>query len=144
MPEPDSPQPDEDRVRRSFAAWNAGDLDGWLGEAHPEAEYGPGIVIGRTEGEHVVYRGHDELRRFFDEWHSVWHAELALGAVERIGERILILGRMRLTGPHSGATVEQEAGWVGETEDGLLRRLWSYPSHESARKAIAQLGPAEA
>ncbi len=141
MPPPDAPL-DEERFRRAFAAWNEGDFDRFLEEAHPDMEYSPGIVVSRAEGEPVVYRGRDEMRRFFDEWHSVWRSELTVLGNEEFGDRILVTGRMRMTGGQSGVSVEQRVAFIGEAEDGLLRRLWSYPSEEAARAALEGSDPA--
>ena len=41
-----------------------------------------------------------------------------------------------MTGTQSGVSVEQRVAFIGEAEDGLLRRLWSYPSEEAARDAL--------
>jgi len=130
------PEDHEEAIRSSFEAWNEGDFERWLQQAHPDCEYGPGILIGRTEGEQVVYRGRDELREFFDEWQTTWRTKLTIHSIEVYGNRALVLGRMRMTGNHSGATVEQDAAFISEVEDDRLRRLWSYPSHEAAREAI--------
>ena len=126
----------EDRFRRAFAAWNEGDFDRFLEEAHPDLEYWPGIVVGRAEGEPVVYRGRDEIRQFFDEWHSLWRSELTVLGTEEVGDQVLVTGRMRMTGAQSGVSVEQAVAFIGEAEDDLLRRLWSYPSEEAARDAL--------
>ena len=126
---------DEAVIRRAFEAWNNEDFEGFLDAAHPDVEYAPGIVIGQAEGERVVY-GRDRLREFFDEWHTAWKTHLTLESIDPVGEdAILILGRMRMTGAQSGASVEQEVGWVGYGEDGQLRRLESFPTHEAARAA---------
>ena len=126
----------EDRFRRAFAAWNEGDFDRFLEEAHPDMEYWPGIVVARAEGEPVVYRGRDEIRQFFDEWHSLWQSELTVLGTEDVGDQILVTGRMRMTGAQSGVSVEQRVAFIGELEDDQLRRLWSYPSEEAARAAL--------
>ena len=138
LPHPVPPL-DRDAVRRSFEAWNAGDFDGWLAEVAPNPEYSPGIVIGPAEGERVVYRGRDELRRFFDEWHSTWKTELTILEIEEVEGRVLISGRMQMTGTQSGATVEQEVAWIGDLDaEGRLQRLRSYPTPEIAREAISK------
>ena len=135
MPENDQ-QRVEASIHRAFEAWNSGDFEGFLDEAHPDVEYAPGIVVGQAEGERVVYSGREELRTFFDEWHSVWKTQLALESIEMVGQdAVLILGRMRMTGAQSGATAEQEVGWVGQVEDEKLRRLASFPTQEAARAA---------
>ena len=133
------PPLDRDAIRRSFEAWNAGDFDGWLAEVGSDPEYSPGIVIGRPEGERVVYRGRDELRQFFEEWHSTWKTELTILEIEEVADRALITGRMQMTGTQSGAAVEQEVAWIAETDDeGRLQRLRSYPTPESAREVLSQ------
>lgn len=132
------PPLDREAIRRSFEAWNAGDFDGWLADVAPEPEYSPGIVIGPAEGERVVYRGRDELRGFFDEWHSTWKTELTILEIEEVDGRALITGQMRMTGTQSGATVEQEVAWIADLDaEGRLQRLRSYPTPETARDVIS-------
>ena len=140
MPENDQ-QRVEASIHRAFEAWNRGDFEGFLDEAHPDVEYAPGIVVGQAEGERVVYSGREELRGFFDEWHSVWKTQLTLESIEMVGDAVLILGRMRMTGAQSGASAEQEVGWVGQVEDELLRRLESFPTHEAAQAAAEAGAP---
>jgi ketosteroid isomerase-like protein len=136
MPENAQPPLDEAVIRRAFEAWNNEDFESFLDTAHPDVEYVPGIVVGQAEGERVVYSGREELRAFFDEWHSAWKTLLTLESIEPVRENVvLILGRMRMTGAQSGASVEQEVGWVGLVEGEQLRRLESFPSHELARAA---------
>jgi len=133
----DLPVPEES-IRRAFEAWNEGNFEALMALSHPDIEYEPGIVVGPAEGEPIVYHGRDELLQFFEEWHSQWQMEIYVDEIEDLGgERALILGRARMTGAQSGATVEQEVAWLGEGEDGLMRRLYSYPSHQAARDAAA-------
>ena len=133
---PDSTQPPlDEEMRRAFEAWNAGDFDSWLADAHPDFEYRPGIVVGPAEGEPIVYRGREELQRFFNEWHSAWGMKLTIEQIEQVGDWMLVLGRARFTGVQSGATAEQEVGWIAQAEDGRVRRIASYPTHEAARAA---------
>ena len=103
---PTQPPPDLATIRRQFDAWNRGDFDGWLGdEAHPDIEYEAGILVGRAEGEQAVFRGREELRQFFDEWHSQWKMDMTIDELEQVGELASAdLGRARLTGVQSGAT----------------------------------------
>jgi ketosteroid isomerase-like protein len=136
LPGTDQPPPDEAAIRRQFDAWNRGDFEGWLGEeAHPDIEYEAGILVGRAEGKQAVFRGREELRQFFDEWHSQWRMEIKVGALERVGDWLLMAGSARLTGVQSGASIEQEIGVIAQYEDGLLRRLRSFPNPEMARAA---------
>jgi ketosteroid isomerase-like protein len=130
----------EERIRRGFESWNRGDFAAFLEDVHPDIEYAPGIVVSRAEGEPVIYRGRDELFRFFDEWHSQWRMEIAVGEIEEIGEWFVVLGRAKLTGVQSGAAFEQDVGWIGQADgEARLLRLYSYPSHEAAREAAAAM-----
>src|SRR5687768_739234 len=136
MPEPVQPPPEEqEMIRRAFEAWNEGDFESWLADAHPDAEYRPGIVVGPAEGEPIVYRGREELLRFFTEWHSAWGMKISAEEFEQVGEWTLVLGRVQFRGVQSGATAEQETGWIMQAEDGRVRRIASYPTHEAARAA---------
>jgi ketosteroid isomerase-like protein len=136
MPQP----PHEAEMRHAFEAWNAGDFDAWLADAHPDFEYRPGIIVGPAEGEPIVYRSRDELRRFFDEWHSAWRMKLTMDRTEQLGDWMLVLGRAQFTGVQSGASAEQEVGFIAQSEDGRVRRIWSYPTHEAAQ-AAAETAP---
>jgi len=90
MPENAQP-PREEEMRRAIEAWNAGDFDAWLAEAHADFEYRPGIIVGPAEGEPIVYRSRDELRRFFDEWRGLREV---YGHVEPVRAR-QVIGRIR-------------------------------------------------
>ena len=137
MPENDPPLPEKrEAFERACEAWNRGDFDGWLADTHPQFEYEPGMVIGPAHGGAAFY-GRDRLRRMFDEFHSHWRMEFTVDETEEIGDSTVFLGRARMTGIQSGATVEQGIGWVGQFEDGQVRRLRSFPSHEEARAAAA-------
>jgi ketosteroid isomerase-like protein len=58
-------------VRRFYAAWTAGDLDGMLAEVDPEVEAEP--VLGLLY-ERPSYRGHGGMARWFDEVADLWDA----------------------------------------------------------------------
>ena len=114
MPENARLPVDEAVIRHAFEAWNNGDFEGFLDTAHPDVEYTPGIVVGQAEGERVVYRGRDELRAFFDEWHSVWKTHLTLESIEPVGENVvLILGRMRMTGARAARARSRKSAGSG-------------------------------
>lgn len=58
-------------ARKSIEAWNRGDVDAFLKSFHPDGEY-VSDVVGQVQSADNVYRGREEIRRFWDEWHSVW------------------------------------------------------------------------
>jgi ketosteroid isomerase-like protein len=63
--------PHADVVRRFYEAWNAEDLDGVLATFDPDAEFWPVMVPLLTR---EVYRGHEEIARWFTELRERWAA----------------------------------------------------------------------
>jgi ketosteroid isomerase-like protein len=57
-------QPETDAVRRFYAAWSAGDLQGMLAEVDPDVEAQP--VLGLLY-ERPSYKGHSGITRWFEE-----------------------------------------------------------------------------
>jgi ketosteroid isomerase-like protein len=92
-------------ARRILDGWNRGDVDAWLESAHPEIEWFSAIV-SRMEGPQTVHRGVAELRRFWDDWHSVWDLTIEVSELRDLGNTVLALGRMRMRGEASGVDLE--------------------------------------
>jgi ketosteroid isomerase-like protein len=122
-------------IEGALRAWNRGDREGWVAPAHPEAEWSS-AVLRQMEGTDGVYRGRAELRRFWDEWHTLWNLEIDLSDIRDLGETVLGLGRIRTMGRASSAQVERPVGYVFEFEDGLIRRARAYLSPEEALEAV--------
>ena len=112
-------------VRGSFDGWNRGDFDAWLESAHPEVEW-ISDVIRRMEGAERVYRGREEMRRFWDEWRSVWDVTIEVSELRESGDRVLALGSLRTSGGASGIHLDRPAAWVFEFEGHLVRRARAY------------------
>lgn len=68
---------DRDRVRavrEVYEAWNRGDLVAILDDFHPDCEF---LVSGSVPGLDSVFRGHQGIRKLFDEWYTgVWQGRL--------------------------------------------------------------------
>jgi ketosteroid isomerase-like protein len=127
-------------VRRSLEALETADLAAFrrLAEesTHPEVEWRPLIGTG-IEG---TYRGRDRIVSFFADFVGSFEVRYLDPELRAIGDdSVLLLGRMRLKGRHSGAQVERELAAVYEFEDGLLRRGRAYPTHEEALAAAEKL-----
>ena len=107
---------------------------GWLAPAHPEVEWS--VAIERqVEGGDRVYKGHAELRRFWDDWHALWNASVDVSEARDLGSYVLVYAMFRAKGKSSGVEVERSIGYVFEFEDGLIRKASSYPSPEDALEA---------
>jgi hypothetical protein len=109
------------------SAWvdaaNARDPDGLIALFHPDAEFRPSL-LGRS---HQVYRGHDGVRRYFDDLREKDKGQqVELREVRLIGEeQILILAEVVLW-----AEVISPAGIVLDIREGKIIRAAAYLSDE--------------
>jgi ketosteroid isomerase-like protein len=128
-------QENVETVRRSLDGWNRGDVDAWLQSAHPEIEWFS-EVARRMEGSETVYRGPAEMRRFWDEWHSIWALTIEVFEIRDLGETVVVLGRIRTRGEASGVDLEQPVAYVFEFDGGLARKIRAYLDPQQALEAV--------
>ena len=126
-------------VLRSFEGWNRGDPDAWLEGAHPEIEW-YSEVVRRVEGGEAVYRGTEEMRRYWDEWHSVWDMRVEVTETRDLGETVIAFAQLHSRGRVSGVDVDQPVAFVFEFEDGLARRTRVYFDPQKAVEAAGHAG----
>jgi ketosteroid isomerase-like protein len=122
-------------VRRSMDGWNRGDVDAWLRAAHQEVEFSSEI-LKRVEGDETVLRGTVELRRFWDEWHSVWNLTIDVSEIRDLGDTVVALGRIRTRGKASGIDLEGPVAYVFEFDGGLARKVRAYLDQRQASKRL--------
>ncbi len=123
-----------EKVRSCIDAWNRGDLDAWLAPAHPEIEWSS--EVGRqVEGADSVYHGVAGLRRFWEEFRSVWELTIDDLETRRVGETVLALGQIRVHGEASGIDLDQPIAYVFEFDGGLARRVRGYLDRQEALEA---------
>jgi ketosteroid isomerase-like protein len=94
-----------DLVKRSYAAFELGDLDGVLGDMDPEIEWqqAQGLPHGGT------YRGVDEVRRnIFDPLDEEWWDDFSAVPTEFLdaGGEVVVLGRYRGVAKGSGKQLD--------------------------------------
>jgi ketosteroid isomerase-like protein len=128
-------QENVDVTLRAFGAWNRGHLDAWLESVHPDIEW-ISEIASAVEGTEAVFRGHAELRRFWDEFHSVWDLTIEVSEVRDLGGTVVALGRIRTRGRASGIDLERPVAYVGEFDGGLIRRLRAYQDQDQALEAV--------
>ena len=124
-----------DVVRRNLAAWHDGDLDAWLATGHPEVEW-ISEIARRVEDPERVYRGRDGLRRYWDDWHSVWDVTIDVEEMRDLGETVVAIGRVRALGESSGIDLDGPIAIVYEFEGVLVRRSRAYLDPQQALDAI--------
>jgi ketosteroid isomerase-like protein len=126
-------QENVDVVRRSWTAFNAGDLDGFFQHFDPEIEWhdipnypGVGAHWGRK-----AFRRHVEA--FVDAWGDV---RVEIEEIAATGDRVVARIRYVGTGRESGAPVENPAsGAVYEFRNGCILRVQQFAEHSEALEA---------
>jgi ketosteroid isomerase-like protein len=88
------------------------------------------------EGADNVFRGREGVRRFWDEWHSVWDLTVDVSEIRDLGDTVLTIGRNRARGSGSGVNLDVRMAYVGEVEGGLIRRLRAYHDPDEAFEAV--------
>ena len=124
-------------VRRCLDGWNRGDFDAWLdsSHSHPEIEWSSEITM-RMEGSETVFRGRDGLRRYWDEWHSLWDVRIDPTEIRDLGDTILVIAQTRTQVEASGIEIEGDVAYVFEFEGSLARRVRSYLDPGKALEAV--------
>jgi hypothetical protein len=92
--------------RRAIDAYNRRDLKAFLEEFDPEAEWRAltGVMFGR---EATVYRGHEDIRKFVREVDEAFaEAQIEYLEARDLGERVVVIGRLRIRGRASGVETE--------------------------------------
>ena len=123
-------------LQRAQEAWNAEDLDGWLAELDPEAEWHTALEQA-LEGRGSTYRGHDGLRKAWDEYRSeTWGGLMnQIEEIRDLGESVLILGHLDVAGRTTGIESNQEFGQLVTFRDGKILRSEDFLSHAEALEA---------
>lgn len=106
-----------DIVRRSYDAFERGDLDGVLADMHPDIEWhqAQGLPHGGD------YRGIAEVRRsIFDPLEEQWWDEFSAAADEFLdaGEQVVVLGRYRGVAKGTGKVLDVPFVHVWTLADG--------------------------
>jgi ketosteroid isomerase-like protein len=122
-------------VQRSFDGWNRGDFDAWVRDAHPDTEFSSAIMK-LTEGRDSAFQGRAEMRKFWDEWRSLWDLKVELPEIRDLGNTVVALGAVKVRGKASGVELESPVGYVIEFDEGLIRKVRAYLNPSDALKAV--------
>jgi ketosteroid isomerase-like protein len=121
---------DVDVVRRSFEAFNAGDMRALA------ACWTDDVVFDGSRAMEGVYRGKDACRRFLAGVLESSPIEQSDLAISRVGERVVVVARARVKGSASGAEAETRLAYVYELRDGLICHQEIHPD---ADRLLAEL-----
>lgn len=117
-------------VRSKYEAFGRGDLEAGLEGLAPDVELiDPDLPEGGT------FHGPDGVLRFLENWRGAFsELEIEIERIEPVGGRILVL--LHQSGSsQTGVPVELRDGHVWTVEDGVVRRIELYLTHEAALAA---------
>jgi ketosteroid isomerase-like protein len=109
-------RPEVDAVRRFYAAWTAGDLEGMLAEVDRDVEAQP--VLGLLY-ERPSYKGHSGISRWFDEVQDLWDGfEAHVEATHEVDGAVI--GYVRLVANTRGRPSDARIAVVCTFRDGKI------------------------
>ena len=125
---------DVELLRETLAALNEEGVDAVLPFIHPEFEFStpPAISV-----EPQTYRGHDGLRRYFDQWADA--ADRVMVVPDEFfdgdGDAVVVSVRLAARGRETGIETELPAAMVWHVHRQQAIGLEIYPTLEEARAA---------
>jgi ketosteroid isomerase-like protein len=127
-------------VRREYAAFAARDWKALAEILHPDIVYRT-FESGTDAG---VYRGFDEVTRFFDSWRETF-PEFRVELVEliEVGNRVVAVERQSgrgIRGSDSETWLEQSFACLIGFKDG---RIWRVTEYRNLEEALEAAGPPE-
>jgi ketosteroid isomerase-like protein len=120
-------------VARLFDAFNARDAGAITALCAEGMELV--AVTGEEAGRSEPYRGREGLNQYLDDVERVWEElRVTPSAIEREGERLLVIGRVYLRSRALGIR-DMPAGWIWELRDGRFVRgeVFADPGEARAR-----------
>jgi ketosteroid isomerase-like protein len=122
-------------IRSSLEAFNRRDAEAMIAVTHPDSEFFP----FRAQLEGQPYRGHDGIRRFFEDMYEDWSSfEVHIDDYQELRGRVLGIGRIEGVSRSSGVAVSGDAGFLFEFKDGLIAKVVSYSDPEEARRVACE------
>jgi ketosteroid isomerase-like protein len=120
-------------VRRSYEAWNRGDLEGVVADFAPDFEY---VASGVIPGVGGVYRGPDGFKRFIEGfWGEFDDTRTEVHELLDSGDQVLASVTQRGRGRQSGVEVRWDVWHLWTVRDGKAIRGQGFTSKDEALNA---------
>jgi ketosteroid isomerase-like protein len=114
------------------------DVDAWLACATPDVEWR--LIGGFADLMGTEFKGHEGLRRFFNEWAENLGGRIEAESILEGDGRVVSILRVIAAGSASGAPVTIRIGQVISFRDGLISSVDGY---YEASEALAAVGLSE-
>jgi ketosteroid isomerase-like protein len=125
-------------VESLFEAFAARDEHSLLALVHPEIEFFGPTATALNEGK--CYRGHDGIRRYFQDASRLWdRLELLPLTFREVGHHVVVLGRVRARA-WDDMELDTPAAWVWRVQDGLVVWGCAYGDPESMPRSLQEEG----
>jgi ketosteroid isomerase-like protein len=121
-------------LRSAHDAFNSGDRERFVDLWHPDCEYRPALE-GAIEGQGGVYRGHEGIRQWWEQFHDEWEDFSTDIEVHDLGDRTLTLGVLRARGRMSGVALEAPIAQLTTFRAGKVMTGEDYFDRDAALKA---------
>ena len=121
--------------KRAVAAYNRRDIEAFLREFDPDAEW-YSLTQVMFGGEQSLYRGHTGIRegvRDIDE--ALAEMRVDCSEIRDLDDTIVVIGRVSGHGRASGVELDAPINWVVDFEGGRVARLRDYVDAQSALEA---------
>jgi ketosteroid isomerase-like protein len=119
------------RLAETTGAVHRDDVDGWLGFFDPDVLFEPQQAA--LQGS---YMGRDGARQWLaDLAEHYGPGHLSFADLRDLGDRVLALGTLRVTGRGSGIETEVPAAIAATFQDGLITHLKDYGDHDRGLEA---------
>ena len=120
-------------VRRAFAEYNRGDVEGALEEWHPTPFWDWSNGHGFDAG---VYRGRDEIRAFWQERGAAWEeVRFELIDLIEVEDDQVVVENVGYSRGREGIEVEARSAWLITFRDGKQTSLTLYQTKQEALEA---------
>jgi ketosteroid isomerase-like protein len=126
-------QENVDLARKVMSLLNDEGVEAVLAYIHPDFEFSTPPAISL---EPDTYRGHDGLRRYFDEWSDAAdQVRLIPGELIDAGDSVVFSGTLTARGRETGIETELPMAGIWHVRDGRATGLDIFPSFEEAKEA---------
>ena len=123
-------------VQEVFAAWNEQDFERWLGCWDRQCVWVPGMR-GQMEGTQT-YRGHEGLRRYWDEDEAVWHRFLVeVHELRHTGAEVVAITTGTAQGRHSHLEISERMAFRFRVRN---RKIVHGQSYLDVKEALEAMG----
>jgi ketosteroid isomerase-like protein len=128
----------EDLIRASYRAWGEADLEGLLETLDPD-------IVFRTSGTFPdfapVYRGHDGMREFWEDFRAPWEwVEIQVERIVKGDDCAALVIRFRSRGRGSGVMTDLHQGHAVRFKND---RVVGISAHASLEQALEAAGLSE-